>query len=205
MIKRIKWKLWEKVSVIVFIIFLFFSFHGKTISRYYNAFINNSDLSLAPWVISINNQKITSAGEVDIIVNPVVTETTTVTKTYKNKIVPGCKGYFDMEINPEGTGVALDYIIDFNLDNLPGGMTFTKYEILDENKVVTETYNILPSNDKIIGTMSLIDGNLLGRENTLRYRIYWDYVDDDALNTTAPNVNNQNTMIIKVILKHSIK
>ncbi len=199
-----KWRLRAKVSFGALVVLLIFIFFGKTYSRYYDSMINNSDLSLAPWNITINNQKITSAGKINIIVEPVVTETTTTTKTYKNKIVPGCKGYFDVEINPTGTGVSVDYIINFNPENLPGGMRYTKYETLDENKSVIMTYTTFPSDAKLTGTMSIVDGKLLESENILRYRIYFEYVDGDSLNVTAPNVDEQSSIMIDVILKQSI-
>ena len=204
MIKRKNLRAWRKVFFNILVVLLVFIFFGKTYSRYYDSMVNNSDLLLAPWNITVNNQKITYAGKINIIVDPVVTETTTVTKTYKNKISPGCKGYFDVEINPTGTGVAIDYIIDFNPADLPGGMRYTHYEVLDENKSVIMAYSTFPNDAKLTGTMPIVDGNLLGAENILRYRIYFEYVDDDTLNITAPSVDNQNSVMIDVILKQSM-
>ncbi len=202
--KKRKLRSWVKVFFVFFCISLFFAFFGKAFSRYYDSLVNISDLSLAPWVISINEQKITSAEEANIIVEPIITEVTTNTKTYNNKIVPGCKGYFDVVIDPTGTGVSVDYIIDFNPEKLPGGMIYTKYETLNENKSVINTYDTLPSNSKLTGTLSLVDGNLLDSKDILRYRIYWDYRDDDLLNTTIPDVDNQNSIMISVTLKQSL-
>lgn len=200
--RKFKHKL-KKITA-YFPIFLLIAILGITYSRYYDSVINSSELKLAPWSIIINDKKIETAGKIDIIVNPIVTERTTSTKTYNDKIVPGCKGYFDVEVNPTGTGVSLDYIIDFNPEGLPGGMVFTKYETLNEKKEVTGTYNTLPSDSKLTGRMSIIDGKLLGAENILRYRIYWDYLDNDQLNTTAPDVDNQSSILIKVTLKQVI-
>lgn len=197
-------KLWVKLSLVILVISIIFVIFDDTFSRYHISLINDSDLSLAPWVISINNQKVTSAGVVDVVVEPVITEVTTDTKTYNNKVVPGCKGYFDIEINPTGTGVSIDYIIDFNPNSLPGGMVYTKYQSIDENGTVVGPLNNLPSDLKLTGTLSLVNGVLMGPENILKYRIYWDYVDDDTLNTTAPNVDNQNSILINVTLKQSI-
>lgn len=201
--KKRKLKSWVKITLVVLVLSPVFLLFGKTYSRYYTSLINDSDVLLVPWNIKINNEKVTKAGEVEIIVNPTVTEQAT-TGTYKNKIVPGCKGYFDVEIDPTGTGVAIDYTIDFSPENLPGGMKFTKYEELSKTKEVVGEALPLPESNKLMGTMALVDGKLLNETNTLRYRIYWDYVDDDTLNTTAPYVDNQNSIMIKVILKQSI-
>lgn len=195
---------WVKVSFATCMLLLVFTFFNKTLSRYYDSMVNGSDLPLAPWEITINDYKITAAGKVNVNVEPVITETTTQTKTYKNKMVPGCKGYFDVEINPTGTGVSIDYEINFNPENLPGGMVYTKYETLDASKNVTNSFTTLPSDSKLTGTMRLVDGNLLGSENILRYRVYFDYIDDDALNTISTDVNHQNSVMIDVTLKQSI-
>lgn len=202
--ERTKQKSWIKVFLGTCLVVLVFTFFNKTFSRYYDSIVNSSDLSLAPWNITVNNQKIASAGKINVIVDPIITETTTTTKTYKNKIIPGCKGYFDVEINPTGTGVSVDYIINFNPENLPGGMRYTKYETLDENKSVIMAYTTFPSDAKLTGTMPIVDGKLLGSENILRYRIYFEYIDDDTLNITAPNVDEQSSVMIDVILKQSI-
>lgn len=204
MIEKVKSVTHQKAFLSIFVACLTFIIFGKSFSRYYDAMINKSDLPLAPWNITINNQKISSAGKINVIVDPIVTETTTNTKTYKNKIVPGCKGYFDIEINPTGTGVSMDYIIDFNPENLPGGMIYTKYETLDENKSVIATCTTFPSDAKLTGTMPIVDGKLLESKNILRYRIYFEYIDDDTLNTTAPNVEEQSSIMLDVILKQSV-
>lgn len=189
------------LAIVLIVAILFFS---KTLSRYYDSLLNDSDLPLAPWVISINDKKVTKAGKMNIIVSPVVTETTTLTNTYQNKIVPGCKGYFDIEINPTGTGVSINYIIDLMPTNLPGGMTYVKYDVLDENKQAIVSSNTFPENKKLIGTIPLIDKKVLGAESILRFRIYWDYKDDDSLNTISTDVDNQSSILVGITLKQTI-
>lgn len=200
--KKIDLKYYLIILAIVLIVAILF--FGKTFSRYYDSLLNDSDLPLAPWVISINDKKVTKAGETNIIVSPVVTETTTLTNTYQNKIVPGCKGYFDIEINPTGTGVSINYIIDFKPTNLPGGMTYVKYDVLDENKEAIVTSNTFPENSKLIGTIPLIDKKVLGTESILRFRIYWDYKDDDSLNTINTDADNQSSILVGITLKQTI-
>lgn len=193
-----------KKSSVLIIIFFIIAILGITYSRYYDSMINSSDLMLAPWSIAINNKKVNTAGKIDVVVDPIITENTTATKTYKNKIVPGCKGYFDVEINPTGTGVSIDYVIDFNPEGLPGGLIFTKYETLNEHKEIIESYDKIPDDAKVKGTLSIVDGKLLDEKSILRYRVYWNYLDDDLLNTTAPDVDNQNSIMINITLKQVI-
>lgn len=194
----------KKIDSVMLMLFLILAVLGVTFSRYYDSMINSSDLKLAPWSITINDEKVSTSGKMNVLVNPVVTETTTNTNTYENKIVPGCKGYFDVKVDPTGTGVSVDYTIDFNPSNLLGGMKFTKYELLDENGVVTQTFDTFPLDAKLNGSMSLVDGKLLNEKDIVRYRIYWDYVDNDLLNVTAPTVDAQECIMINVILQQSV-
>lgn len=202
--KKRKLRPWVKVSLVIILILIIPCFIDDTYSRYFHSLINSSDLQLAPWKVTINNQKVNSKGDATIVVEPVITSVTTNTNTYKNKIVPGCSGYFDVVINPAGTGVAIDYTIDFQPTDLPGGMVYTSYETLDESNNVIATSTTFPSDFKLNGTMQLVGGNILDESNILRYRIYWNYLDDDTLNITAPTIDNQYSAMINIKLKQSI-
>ena len=144
----------SKKLIVLAIIVLMATLSYDTFSRYYSIYMNDSNLKLAPWRISVNNKKITTSE--NITVKPdliVVTDSTT--ERYQNKLVPGCSGYFDLIIDPTGTGVSVDYIIDFKPEKLPGGMEYIKYDIIGET-----TDNVFPENYKIIGNMKLSEGNL---------------------------------------------
>ncbi len=187
----------SKKLIVLAIIVLMATLSYDTFSRYYSIYMNDSNLKLAPWRISVNNKKITTSE--NITVKPdliVVTDSTT--ERYQNKLVPGCSGYFDLIIDPTGTGVSVDYIIDFKPEKLPGGMEYIKYDIIGET-----TDNVFPENYKIIGNMKLSEGNLLDSNDILKYRIYWNYKDDDELNKVIP-MNNEEGIMVSISLKQSI-
>jgi len=78
---------------------------GGTYARYTSSGTANAEVSIAKWNVKLNNQDISSE-----------TKTVDVALTFDNneyvkdgKIAPGRTGHFDVELDPTGSEVAIDY------------------------------------------------------------------------------------------------
>ena len=148
-----------------YLILAFFLLFYSTFARYTTVVQNESIVAIANWQISINNSNIINSGTLTNTLELIPsTQTTT-----NNKLAPGQNGYFDIIINPEGTDVAVEYTINFDVTNLPTGITLTTYEILEDGV----STNI--ENNKIDGEISLQQKQQLSSTETKTLRVYWEW------------------------------
>ena len=89
--------------------------------------------------------------------------------TTDNKLAPGQSGYFDISINPEGTDVGIQYIINLDTTNIPTGVLLDTYEIL-ENGITGRI-----ENSKIEGEINLQQMQQLTSSEKKTIRVYWKW------------------------------
>ena len=110
-------------------ILTFFLLFYSTFARYVTVVEYDTTVAIANWQILVNNVDILNGETLtDFIQLIPSTQTTT-----NNKLAPGQNGYFDITINPEGTDVAIEYKITFDVSNLPTGIILKSYEIIEDN------------------------------------------------------------------------
>lgn len=169
-------------------IIAFFLLFYSTFARYTTIVKNESTVPIANWQIKVNNNDILNGGtltnKIELIPS---TQTTT-----DNKLAPGQNGYFDIIINPEGTDVAIEYILNLNTTNLPSGIILTTYEILNENI----SANI--ENNQIEGKINLQQMQQLTSSDAKTIRVYWEWADGSTdIPTGEQNYKIEATITVK--------
>ena len=146
-------------------ILAFFLLFYNTFARYTTVVQNESKVAIANWHISINNNNILNSGTLTNTIELIPTTQTTT----DNKLAPGQSGYFDISINPEGTDVGIQYIINFDTTNIPTGILLDTYEIL-ENGITGRI-----ENSKIEGEINLQQMQQLTSSEKKTIRVYWKW------------------------------
>ena len=168
----------------------------NTNSRYVNTTQGTAKAEVAVWNISINNTTITSeqvlTGEIVLVTNSSLNQTTT-----DNKLAPGKSGYFDVIINPDGTEVAIEYAIHFDLSNLPTDLVLKNYTIIEDGVTDTITNNV------ITGEILLnANKDALSSSNKKTIRVNWEW-EDKTINT-IPNKNDTYAIEGTIVVKQKI-
>ena len=163
----------KRISILIIISILLIVIFASTYSyALFQSDISGSvDAQIASWTVKVNNSLIN-----DGMSNSFTIDTINYTQTDSNvrsgKFAPGIEGYYDLEIDPNGTEVSVKYSIiieDFEVSNLKvdrvellsGGSTFTKVDDYNYSGII-----------------------LLGNTNVQHLRLYLDWND---LNTKEAN------------------
>lgn len=171
-----------------YVILAFFLLFYNTFARYTTVVQNESTVEIADWQISINNKDILN-GETLVNSLQLIPDTQITTD---NKIAPGQKGYFDIIINPEGTDVAIQYMLNFNTTNIPSGILLTKYEILETG------ISARIENNTIEGEINLPEENQLTQEEKKTIRVSWEWNEVSTyIPTGEENYRIQATVTVK--------
>lgn len=171
-----------------YVILAFFLLFYNTFARYTTVVQNESTVEIADWQISINNKDILN-GETLVNSLQLIPDTQITTD---NKIAPGQKGYFDIIINPEGTDVAIQYMLNFNTTNIPSGILLTKYEILETG------ISARIENNTIEGEINLQEENQLTQEEKKTIRVFWEWNEVSTyIPTGEENYRIQATVTVK--------
>ncbi len=131
-------------------------------------------MELAKFNVLVNNKNITSDEAFDLVLS-------NNENTYNNKIAPNQNGYFEIEIDPTGTEVSLQYNFLFNLTDLDSEIKLTNYEI---------NGNVYPIEDNIISGDLLLPstGKAFTESDKLNIKINWEWtkeiVNPDVEETT---------------------
>lgn len=98
----------RKYTVLALVVFAIIAVIGGTYSRYSSTGNANATVKVAKWAVKLNGTNISSA-----------TGTVTPTLTYAensnvaaNKLAPGRSATFDIELDPTGSEVAIDYTLE---------------------------------------------------------------------------------------------
>lgn len=164
-----------------------------TSSRFVNSAIGSTDFSIAEWSISINNEKITTSLNTLSNTMPLLNS-----DDGSTSLKSGDECYFDIEIDPTSTEVALTYsiLIDLTAGNhpLPSGSKVLRYDLyVGENTTVTSTENFNTTTATINGDIDLTNNQALDSNAIRRYRIYCGI--PDTANITDGEEFNVNPLI----------
>jgi len=160
---------------------------GGTYARYTSTGTANANVDIAKWSVKLNGQDISSQ-----------TKDVDVTLTFDNndyvkdgKLAPGSSAHFDVELDPTGSEVAIDYT--FKVD------TTKIAEVLEENstsnisvtgatyKIGTgETQTASMATDGTIRVSETLEQVEQGQKVTVTVTVAWDN-DTDAQNASDTN------------------
>ena len=151
---------------------------STTLARYANVSNFGISTQIAKWSIKINGEQLTSDKD---------TLDTKIQLNIDNQLNDGIirngdTGYFEIEIDPRGTEVTIDYAIDLSFIKKPSevrtDMLFTHYSLNDEQEKHVLTNNKIDgtTQDKII---YLNDMPYLGDLQVRKYKIYWKWEGTD--------------------------
>lgn len=178
----------------LFIIIGFLIAFYYTFARYSNVFVTTSDLDIANWRIVINGTKIDSTTEtIDNAIELKVDDDET-----DGIIRAGQTGYFDIEINPDGTEVAIEYQITMDFSEMPEEINMTSYAKM-ENGIIKDSGQI-PADNKFSGEINLnTEENVkyrLDSRDTVTYRIYWTWSGEDFEIDYNDNYNVKSDLMV---------
>lgn len=166
----------KNLSIYV-IIALFFTITATT-ARYANEVATNEKLEIAKWNITINGETI-SPNKTTLDTNmPIIIESGSADNIIRN----GDTGYFEIEVNPTGTEVSVEYIINLSFVKQPStilsNMKFEYYSLNDESQKHTLQNNTIDgtaSNKRIV----LNGKSSLDATDKIKYKVYWKWEGKD--------------------------
>ena len=166
-----------------------------TYSRYTNVYDSESVLTPAKWEIKVNGQAITDT--ISSISDGIV-----LVKDGGSSdeiIRAGDTGYFEIEIDPRGTEVSIDYNLSFEVVKVPTNMSsnflFTGYSLNDED----ERHALVDNEIGGDNVVSLNGMSHLGDLEIRRYKIYWKWTGSDLVNNPGDSYINANITIRQYI------
>lgn len=169
----------------------FFLLFYNTFARYTTVLQNESTVAIADWQISINDKDILN--EQRLVNSLQLIPDTNVTTD--NKIAPGQKGYFDIIINPEGTDVAIQYMMNFDTTQIPTGIKLKEYKILENGASAKIENNIIE------GEINLEEKKQLTQEEKKTIRVFWEW---NEVSTYIPTGEEHYLIQATVIIKQKI-
>lgn len=156
----------------LYIIIIFLFAISFTFSCYSETQQVNVIADVAKWKIKINNYEINENLPTNVI--NLIYEN----NSNENVILPGQTGYFDIDIDPTGTEVSIEYQLIINLDNMPNDMQLTGYTL---NPLENDIKENMPSNNTITGNIALENGEALNSSYKKTYRIFWEWDGTETL------------------------
>lgn len=187
--KRFKTK--KKKRLVNFIAFytilVFFMFINYTFSRYTVTTGKTATIEIAKFTIKVNETTVEQSNTFGLKLSPT-------TNTADNKISPDSTGYFDIEIDPAGTEVSLEYQIFFDLTSIQTAsrkITLTEYS-LDSGATNIE----MPTDNIITGEILLASNSSTGFTSfdKITIRVFWEWTED----ITNPTITDLKTQTIDV-------
>lgn len=187
--KRFKTK--KKKRLVNFIAFytilVFFMFINYTFSRYTVTTGKTATIEIAKFTIKVNETTVEQSNTFGLKLSPT-------TNTADNKISPDSTGYFDIEIDPAGTEVSLEYQIFFDLTSIQTAsrkITLTEYS-LDSGATNIE----MPTDNIITGEILLASNSSTGftSSDKITIRVFWEWTED----ITNPTITDLKTQTIDV-------
>lgn len=164
------------VAIIVFI--------GYTFSRY-TAVMNSEESSIlvAKFNVKVNDIVVGDEENFELKLSPT-------SNTQDNKIAPEQEGYFEINIDPTGTEVSLEYEFDFNLKNLYKDIHLTRFTAND-GESINITDNVVKGD---INLPSKERGFLKSEKTSIK--VYWEWTGEDIVN---PVITEKDISVISTI------
>lgn len=170
----------KRVILVVVMLVCLIALIGGTYSRYTSTGSANVTAKIAKWKVKLGTQDIsTESKTINVDFNY---DTNEYVKT--GKIAPGSSGYFEVELDPTGSEVAIDYLFTIDKTNIANSLITGSTSKIE---VTGATYSIVGS--EVSGTADVVNGNtvtftepladvLAGRKATVRVLINWDNASD---------------------------
>lgn len=179
-------------KLILYLIIAIFFAIATTLAKYTNAYGGEVNIQVAKWNIAVNgeplsNNKSTLDDDIELI--PDVSG--------DGIIRNGDTGYIEIEIDPTGTEVSIEYSMELSFIKNNASMTsniqFTGYSLNGENT----THSI--TNNTISETINLDGKSQLGITEKRKYKIYWVCTDPD-LNLNTKNCTVRANIIVQQLI-----
>ena len=106
----------RKYTILALVVFALIAVIGGTYSRYSSTGTANATVGVAKWAVQLNGKDISSASAV---VTPSLTYAAN-DNVAANKLAPGRTATFDVELDPTGSEVAIDYTLKINTASITG-------------------------------------------------------------------------------------
>ena len=176
----------KKISLFVALLSLFYSVSliQTTYAKYVTTAEANSNINIARWNITVNNQDVIENSNFIQNLSPVFNGTTYIKE---NVIAPTSEGYFDILIDGTNTDVSFQYTITINPSDA---------NTIKDLKIVKYTINNVDYNyiDNISGDINFDDEN---KNVAIRVFIMWNDEEstqemnnnDDTIATVEGNAN----------------
>lgn len=178
---------------ISYMILVFFIFSNFTLSRYSAKSDTTVSLEVAQFKVKVNQEDIMQTKTFDLALSPT-------SNTLNNKLAPDSEGYFDIEINPDGAQVSLEYEITFDLTQVENTEIDLKNYTVDytsnyNDENVQKTFIDVPENNVITGDIKLSENTTNGftGSDAITIRVYWEWHEDITItDSTLPNITQKN-------------
>ena len=151
-------------------------------AKYISVFDGNVQNQVAKWSFKVNDSE--EGAESFNLVNTIDANDT----VQENKVAPGTKGHFDIKLDGSGSEVAINYIINADIENQPVNMHF----YLDENHTVE-----LPIENGKFVINDFIPLAEINNEKIIR--IYWNWPKETG-NTEKEIYENDIIFVINYVM-----
>ena len=178
----------RKYTILALVVFALIAVIGGTYSRYSSTGTANATVGVAQWAVQLNGTDISSASAV---VTPSLTYAAN-DNVAANKLAPGRTATFDVELDPTGSEVAIDYTLKINTASITGitnassaiSVSGAKYWV---GTITGEGTNAaITSTDGVTISESLADVQKK-KKVTVRVTVTWDNAAD--ANSVADTAN----------------
>lgn len=160
----------------------------STYSKYSEDAEATMENQVGKWIIKLNNTDITQGISQDFLIQNIVIEENT--NVIEGKIAPGTSGYFDIEINPAGTQVAVRYDITLNKENITNDeIQITSVSELNGNTLTRTAENVYTG---IIPLADVENGNV----NSIRISIDWN--NNELNNENDSQTGNKANSVLEI-------
>lgn len=157
----------KKLSIITFFAILTFFLIVSSYGIFESGILRDVDIDIAVWQVKINDSIITNEEKTFSIEDITWDKSDNV---LEGKVAPGIDGYFDIEIDPNGTDVSIKYELVYDveyLQSINSAFKITKIEELTSNNLV------LTDKDTYTGVINLEDINS-NKKHVIRTHIEWE-------------------------------
>lgn len=183
-----------KIRLLLFLLFLglFLTTAKATYARYATATTGTTNLNMAQWQISINNQNITENYNTQLTFTPVMEENENVKA---GTIAPGSSGYFDIQINPEKVDVSFSYDIMLQLpeDSIVSDLKITNYAIIQQGQEDEQIQKVPYTGTSIQNVMKYENQTEHFKFSPFTVRIFFEWYDgqDNLMNDSEDTQASQ--------------
>lgn len=153
-------------------------FMSSTYSRYVADATGNIEVLFAKWQILVSDTDITNNASSTISFVPVIEENENVSS---NKIAPGSKGSFDIDIDPTNVEVSFSYSIDLGIENenMPD-IKITGYSIVPKDYIEGDPLDVVTlEQNQITDTLNFDKQTEQFQFEAFTIRVYFEWYEGE--------------------------